>query len=106
MTSKASGADSNVLIDSINNNIDHFDKNNTLCSALKQLKNTVECCASAVAEVRKFVSDYDFDDENPANGYRSFIDVFASAIKRTLEVSNRLIKGRGSIIFRADNYTK
>lgn len=106
MTTKASVFDFKVLIDSISDNIDHFDKNNSLVLALKQLKNTVECCSSAVTEVQTFVSDYDFDDENEANGYRSFIDVYSSAVERTSNICARLIKVRGSFLFRANNYTQ
>lgn len=106
MTTEASGQNIKVLIDSISDNIKYFDTNNSLSIVLKQLKNTVECCASAVTEVQSFVCDYDFDDENQASGYRSFIDVFDSAIEKTSNICARLIKVRGSFLFRADNYAK
>lgn len=95
------------LIDLIDNNVDFFDKTNkTLKSNLLQLKNAFEKCSRTVEEIETFASEYDFDEKTPGNGYRSFLDITGSAVKKSAKVCSQLIRARESIFFRPDNYAK
>lgn len=97
------------IIQSINNNIEYFDKinkNQKLLSVLSELRNSVENCSILVEEIENFAPEYDFDEVTSGNGYRSFVNIFGSAIKKTSKVCRRLISNREQILFRADNYAK
>lgn len=99
----------NELITAIDNNIDYFDKTEkfqTLKTNLLNLKNSFGKCAKSVAIIEGFAHEYDFDDETSGNGYRSFVNIFESADKKTTKISKRLITNRSSFLFRADNYAK
>lgn len=100
---------STLLIQAIDNSIEFFDvhtKCHVLKTNLQNLKTNVENCEKIVVEIESFASDYDFDNETPGNGYRSFIDVFKSAVKKTTKICNQLIKNREKILFREIYYTK
>lgn len=57
-------------------------------------------------QVEKFASDYDFDEESPWNGYRSFVDFFATAVEQTEKVCRKITEGRESFFFRKSFYLK
>lgn len=97
------------LMRSIDNNIEHFEKINKhekLKSILLELKYSVEKCALTVAEIENFAPEYDFDEDTSGNGYRSFVNMFDSAVRKSAKVCRKLITKRGKILFRADNYVK
>lgn len=95
------------LIKTIDNNIEFFVKENKSLSAnLNQFKIVVEKCAKAVDEIGTFAKNYDFDEQTAGNGYRSFLDISSSAVKKSAKVCSQLIRARRSIFFRADNYAK
>lgn len=98
-----------ALIESIDNNINYFDKSaksDSLSTNLRKLKSVLEKSARAVGEIEKFAGEYDFDESTPGNGYRSFQDLQISAVKTSLKVCQRLINNREKMFFRADNYAK
>lgn len=97
------------LMRSIDNNIEYFDKvnkNERLASILFELKHSVETCALSVEEIEKFAPEYDFDERTSGNGYRSFVNIFESAVRKTSKVCRRLISNRRKILFRVDNYAE
>lgn len=98
-----------ALIKSIDNNINYFDKSaksESLSTNLRQLKSALEKSARAVGEIEKFAGEYDFDENTRANGFRSFQHLQISAVKRSIQLCERLINNREKMFFRADNYAK
>lgn len=95
------------LMQAIDNNIAYFDKRNkSLSHKLSQLNVATEKCVKAAADIETFSSIYDFDDRTPANGYRSFLSIVGSAIKKSDNLLEQLINARETFFFRADNYSK
>ncbi|CRL00605.1 CLUMA_CG013865, isoform A [Clunio marinus] len=92
-----------LLTDAINyfnNNVKH----QTLKFCLNNLQNSVKKCTKLVEEIATFAHEYDFDEATQGNGYRSFLNVFSSAVRKTTKISQQLIRERENILFRADNY--
>lgn len=97
------------LIYTIDNSVEEFDKSEkyrNLAVNLQEFKINVENCYEQVKVIENFSIEYDFDNETPASGYRSFVDIFTSAIKKSLNLCQRMSKGRMKILFRADYYAK
>lgn len=100
---------STLLIQTVDNSIEFFDAHSncdTLKSKLQSLKANVEKCDKIIVQIECFASDYDFDNETPGNGYRSFVDIFSSAITKTTKICQQLIKNREKILFSEIYYTK
>lgn len=100
---------SNQLIALIENNIEHFDKtkrSENLSTKLHEFQESVLKCSTLINQINAFASDYDFDEETPGNGYRSFVDIFDSAVNETIKICSVLIRNREKLLFRPDNYAK
>lgn len=97
------------LIQSIDNSVRYFDKetkSQQLIVNLRRLEASVERCFKFIEEIDNFAHEYDFDKETIGNGYRSFVDIFDSAVQRALEVGKKLIVDREKFFFRAGGYSK
>ena len=101
------GVDS--LLKVIENSLSYFNENSKcqrLSSELKNLKTNIGNCHEKIKEISNFVSEFDCNVNTPANGYRSFIDIFESAIKKVSTICKRINKDRASYFFRDDSYAK
>lgn len=49
---------------------------------------------------------YDFDDQTPGNGYRSFVIIAQISIKHALQLCNYVAVNKDFIIFRKGLYVK
>lgn len=97
------------LIHTVDNCVEYFDKcekYKDLTMNLQKFKTNVDNCYEKVKIIESFANDYDFDSDTPASGFRSFIDIFTSAIKKSLNLCQRVSKARLKILFRADYYAK
>lgn len=97
------------LIQTIDNNVGYFDKeqkSQKLIDSLRRLKLTLKKCSKSVDEIENFAHEYDFDEETPGNGFRSFVEIFDSAVQRALKLGRKLIIAREGTFFRADKYSK
>jgi hormone-sensitive lipase len=56
--------------------------------------------------VEEFATIYDFDENTPGNGYRSFVYIFNSAVEHASKISKYIINNRGNLLFRKSNYMK
>ncbi|XP_005185270.2 hormone-sensitive lipase [Musca domestica] len=59
-----------------------------------------------VRQVQSFASTYDFDENTPGNGYRSFISVVDSCIEYGLGICKNLSVARSTMFFRKKTYVK
>jgi hypothetical protein len=97
------------LIHTIDDCVEYFEtseKYKNLTINLQEFKINVESCYEKIKTIENFAIEYDFDDETPASGYRSFVDIFRSAIKKSSNLCQRMSKGRLKILFRADYYAE
>lgn len=97
------------LIHTIDSCIQYFekcDKYKELNDSLDSFKFNVENCCEKVKIIESFASEYDYDENTPANGYRSFVSIFTSAIKKSLNICQQMSKIRMKILFRANYYAE
>lgn len=59
-----------------------------------------------VTKIRSFVHEYDFNENVPGNGYRSFLLVVRSCITHGIKLSSYVMQNRSSILFRKSMYMK
>lgn len=70
------------------------------------IKEGVEQIWPTVSKVRDVSPKYDFDENTPGNGFRSFVSVFDSAIKYAIELNKKIISKRDSLLFQKAFVTK
>ena len=93
------------------NNIDFF-KNDESTNGLKLhgaflgIIDLIDEAQPLYKEVEGFCKIYDFDERLKANGYRSFLKIFDSAINHTLKILKYVTENRSSLLFRKNAYTK
>lgn len=96
------------LFKDLDNNIEHFDnasKNQQKIKfSLSHLKIAIVKCKKSRKEIRSFAFEYDFDEDSPANGYRSFLTISKLAVREALKVCKRLRNSRENLLFRADKF--
>lgn len=56
--------------------------------------------------IEDFAGIYDFDEETPGNGYRSFVHIFNSAVIHTEKICKYVTVNRGNLLFRKSAYLK
>ena len=56
--------------------------------------------------IETFAGIYDFDDQTPGNGYRSFVYIFNSAVKHTEKICKYVTSNRRNLLFRKSVYLK
>lgn len=66
----------------------------------------LEKSVSVTKKIESFVSDYDFDEDTPGNGYRSFIFIFSAAVKHTEKICKYITDNRSYLLFRKSVYMK
>lgn len=114
-TQKVPNSDDLYLFDSLielcRNNIKYFASDETetglrIHGAFVGLIDHIETARPLVKEVHEFVHEYDFDENTPGNGFRSFLYVVDSCVKTTLKLARYVMENRGTILFRKAIYVK
>ena len=98
----------NLLVRIIDDNINCFEtviKYENIVAQLRKLKICVEDSFEKIEKIESFASEYDFDEYTPANGYRSFVEVWTTAVKKSTKVCGNLRRTQNSI-FLWENYYK
>lgn len=57
-------------------------------------------------KIELFAPDFDFDENTPGNGYRSFIFIFNAALKYTENTCKYIDDNRGKFLFRQSSSAK
>ncbi|XP_065076519.1 hormone-sensitive lipase [Ochlerotatus camptorhynchus] len=99
------------LIELCRNNIKYFEGDESenglrIHGAFVGLIDHIETAKPLVKEVQEFVHEYDFDEDTPGNGFRSFLYVVDSCVKTTLKLARYVMENRGTILFRKTVYVK
>lgn len=93
------------------NNIDYYAKDEStnglkLHAAFLGIIDQLEEARPLLDTIQLFCKDFDYDENTPGNGYRSFIKVFDAAINHTSKIVKHVTENRASLLFRKNNYTK
>jgi Hormone-sensitive lipase (HSL) N-terminus len=75
-------------------------------AAFLKLVEFLEKSTPVTKQIDGFAGDYDFDEKTPGNGYRSFLFIFASAVKHTEKICKYIADNRGYLLFRKSAYMK
>jgi hypothetical protein len=99
----------NTLFKNIGESVKYFSENRKslqLETQLEKLKTNLEICCEKIHEIQSFASEYDIDADTPANGYRSFVDIFASVITETSNICHKINTKKQNFFFRADHFAE
>lgn len=83
-------------------NIEYFDVNSyeNLVTLHREIFEVLFKLESHVKKIEKFAPEYDFDENTPENGYRSFVRVFYKAVQFCVIKVKTLQANRGGWFFR------
>lgn len=100
-----------ALKDLCTNNALYFKDDNTengqrLYTAFLAINDNIENIWPIILRIRSVASDYDFDENTPANGYRSFLKIFYSAVNYGIQLNKNVCLKRDSVLFRKAFFTK
>lgn len=100
-----------VLKELCQNNIEYFEKDDTskgqrIHGALIGIIDHLQRARPLVQEIREFASSYDFDEQTPGNGYRSFVFVVDQSVKHSVKLCRYIMENRNSLLFRKSIYMK
>ena len=70
------------------------------------IKENVEEISQKMARVAVQAPKFDFDENTPGNGYRSFLSVAESAINYGIQINEKIALKRSSAFFRKTQMTK
>lgn len=100
-----------ALVDICQNNVKYFECDDSetgqrfLC-AFQGIIDHIAISRQFVAKIIKFVHEYDFDENTPANGYRSFVKAVQACINHTVKVCKYIAQNRSYLLFRKNMYMK
>lgn len=100
-----------ALVDICQNNVKYFECDDTetgqrfLC-AFCGIIDHISIARQYVAKIITFVHEYDFDENTPANGYRSFVKAIQACINHSVKVSKYIAQNRSYLLFRKNMYMK
>lgn len=100
-----------TLKDLCKNNADYFKRDDTengqrLYLAFQGLIDHVNTITPLLDNIRSVMSKYDFDEQTPGNGYRSFVAVVDASLDHALQLSRHISLSRDSFIFRKGFYMR
>ena len=92
-------------------NSDYFNTHKTIINlryvvALLGLQDNIKKTQILITEISSFCHEFDFDEHTKGNGYRSFIDLYESALKHSLKTLKCVSKNRRSWFFRKQFFLK
>lgn len=76
------------------------------CQIFQSLIETVQKIVPVISIIEGFAVNYDFDEKTPGNGYRSFISVCQSAVRRVKKVCELIKQKRESVFFQRSSFKK
>lgn len=100
-----------ALVDICQNNVKYFECDESeigqrfLC-AFRGIIDHVTIARQFVSKIITFVHEYDFDENTPANGYRSYIKATQACINHTVKISKYIAQNRSYLLFRKNMYMK
>lgn len=107
----ASASNVEVLKDLCENNANYFAKDTTengqrLYLSFMGIRENLDEVSQKMARIASEVHRFDFDEDTPGNGYRSFLSVANSAIDYGIALNKKICLKRASAFFRKTQLTK
>lgn len=78
---------------------DSSENGQRLYVSLLSIRDTIEQIWPTVTHVREIAFKYDFDENTPGNGFRSFVGIFDSAVNYAIELNNKVVSKKDGLIF-------
>lgn len=100
-----------ALIDICHNNIAYFECDDSesgqrFLLAFRGIIDHLTVARQYVQRIVAFVHEYDFDENTPANGYRSFVSAVQACINHNVKVAKYIAQNRCYLLFRKNMYMK
>ncbi|XP_018571617.1 hormone-sensitive lipase isoform X2 [Anoplophora glabripennis] len=101
----------NVLKELCTNNADYFSRDSSengqrLYISFLAMNDAVDALWPKISNIEAHVSEFDFDEETPGNGYRSYLHVVNLAIDLAIDLNKKVLFRRDSVLFRKTTLTK
>lgn len=100
-----------ALINLCENNAAYFANDDSefgrrLHKAFTEIIEHINNIAPMYCDINSIVKHYDFDEDTPGNGFRSFLIVVDASVSYGLQLSHKVCLKRDKLIFRKGNITK
>lgn len=100
-----------TVLHMIENNTAHFKNDDSeygqrLHSGFVVLKENMDKVVSLSDQVKQEVHHYDFDENTPGNGFRSFANIVQQAILCVFDLCKQICTGRDSLLFRKGHFVR
>lgn len=95
----------NTLKEVCSKNAEHFAKDNSengqrLFMSFLTMNEVVDQMWPKIVNIETRVDEFDFDKDTPGNGYRSYLLVVQMAIELCINVNERVLQKKDSVLFR------
>lgn len=93
------------------NNADYFSRDSSengqrLYISFLAMNDAVDALWPKISNIEEHVKEFDFDEETPGNGYRSYLHVVNLAIDLATDLNKKVLLRRESVLFRKTTLTK
>lgn len=85
---------------------DSSENGQRLYISLLAIKESLDQSWPTVTHIREIAPKYDFDENTPGNGFRSFIGIYDAAITYAIELNKRVDGKKDSVLFQKSLLTK
>lgn len=101
----------NILKNLCNKNAEYFAKDSSengqrLYISFLAIIDTLNVLYPQVLDIESRASEFDLDEYTPANGYRSFISIFNMSVSYAIDLNQKILWRKNSILFRKTVLTK
>lgn len=77
-----------------------------LHKAFTDIIGHIDAIGPMVFKINSIAKYYDFDEDTPGNGFRSFLSIVDSSISYGLQLSHKVCLKRDNLLFRKGNMTR
>ncbi|XP_037948822.1 hormone-sensitive lipase-like [Teleopsis dalmanni] len=85
---------------------DSTERGQRLYAAFVAWQDFIRSANKLVLQIEEFAHKYDFDENTPGNGYRSFVSVTNACVVHGQEICKNLVTARSTVFFRKKFYMK
>lgn len=101
----------NVLQDLCINNAEYFatdssENGQRLYISFMCIRDTIASISPKITHITREAPHFDFDENTPGNGYRSFLSVLSSAVNYAIQLNKKVCLKRETTFFRKTQLTK
>lgn len=95
----------NTLKELCSKNAEHFANDNSengqrLFISFMSMNEVVDQMLPKIVNIEARIDEFDFDKDTPGSGYRSYLLVIQMAIELCINVNERVLQNKASVLFR------